>query len=433
MLRILVISLLVANLLLLGFQCSKPEVQKETTVKQTVVEDTSIPTIHLLGELMQDQDLMSGNRQCFSLGPFHSSEDRDDVHALLQEVSASISERETQALVEKGYWVFMSPYASLLEANQVLLSLQALGLKDIGVMYNGEWKNAISLGYFLRQENAQRRKKSLEERDYAPSIRVQRQSESRYWLDYEQYPGSELITLDMQNRPNDFMQRRLPCPEQSPFEDPEADPEISTDNMAQVQIAEEEPELPSEEVVETQPEEADGSSSGESGGSQAEEVDDTPVDEGEAVLEQAQANEPEISVETEKATPENLADDTEQTQSEITEVDDGLPPEENGDVPPEETDGPPPAESVGIVPEESADDAPVSNDEVLPGQEIATDPEDFNEAEPENSDDVGSANSVGTGPEIGFGAEPESGNETESENDKETDPETGDDTETDGG
>jgi len=367
MLRILVISLLVANLLLLGFQCSKPEVQTETVVKQTVVEDTSIPTIHLLSEMMQDQDLMAGNRQCFSLGPFHTSEDRDDVRALLQEVSASISERETQALVEKGYWVFMSPYESLLEANQALISLQALGLKDIGVIYNGEWKNAISLGYFLRQENAQRRKKSLEERDYTPSIRVQRQSESRYWLDYEQYPGSVLITLDMQNRPNDFMQRTLPCPELNPFED--------------------------------------------TGDSQSEEVDEPPT-------EDSGSPQPVEVIE-----PQPEESDSTQAQEAA-----GSPLEEDAGLEPEEVDGSQPGEGFDSDPEQAVEDMPVdSSEETLDeinvigirtdvkiktvnqvGTGVGTGPEIGFGAEPESSDE--------TEPEEGSQTEPESGDETETDN-----------------
>jgi len=218
MLRIIVISLFVANLLLLGFQGSNRAVEPEAVANETVAEDPGIPTIYLFSELAQDQDLMSGNRQCFSLGPFHSTEDMDEVRIQLQEVSVGISERQTQALVEKGYWVFLPPYGSLLEANQALLSLQALGLEDIAVIYDGDWKNSISLGYFLRQENALKRKKGLEKRGYEPLMRVQRQAEYRYWLDYEQDPGSGLITLDMQNRPNDFMQRSLPCPEQELFD-----------------------------------------------------------------------------------------------------------------------------------------------------------------------------------------------------------------------
>ena len=226
MLRILVISLFVANLLLLAFQEDKPEVKPETRAGTTVEKSSDVPTIHLFSEMIEDQGLLTGNRRCFSLGPFHSIEDRDETYTRLMDVSSGISERETQALVEKGYWVFMPPYASLLIANQELLSLQPLVLEDIGVIYDGEWKNAISLGYFLRQENAARRKNGLEDKGYAPLIRVQRHSESRYWLDYEQNPGSELITLDMQNRQNDFMQRSLPCPEEGLFEFTETQPQV---------------------------------------------------------------------------------------------------------------------------------------------------------------------------------------------------------------
>ena len=240
MLRIIVISLFVANLLLFAFQSSKPEVEPENVSDQAVVDDADIPTIHLFGEMMQDQDLMSGSRRCFSLGPFHSSVDRDDIRTRLLEVSANISERQTQALVEKGYWVFMPPYLSLLEANQELLSLQALGLEDIGIIYSGDWKNAISLGYFLRQENALRRKKGLEDRGYAPLMRVQRQTEPRYWLDYELMPGSGLLSLDMQDRPNDFMQRSLPCPQQNTFEMISEDSQSPVDDINQVVLPEDE-------------------------------------------------------------------------------------------------------------------------------------------------------------------------------------------------
>ena len=235
MLRILVISLFVANLLLFGFQRSNPAVQEEATVSPAVKKNSGIPTIHLFGEMIQDQDLLTGNRQCFSLGPFHSAEDTDDVQLLLQEVSTRITERQTEAMVEKGYWVFIPPYGSLLEANQVLISLQALGLEDIGVIYDGDWKNAISLGYFMRQENAQRRKNSVESKGYAPLMRVQRQGEPRYWLDYEQNSGSSLIELDMQNRPNDFMQRSLPCPEEKVVEFAGADSQEPAQVTAQLQ------------------------------------------------------------------------------------------------------------------------------------------------------------------------------------------------------
>jgi len=261
MFRIIVISLFVLNVLLAGFQASQRPVQKKVATRVIEEEDSNIPTIYLFSELLQDQDLMSGNRQCFTLGPFHDIVDMNEVRSRLQEVSLSINDRQTQALVEKGYWVFLGPYPSLLEANDALLALYALGLKDIRVLYEGERRNAISLGYYLRQENALKRKQVLEAKGYEALVRVQRRAEPRYWLDYEQNPGSGLIDLDMQNRPNDFMQRALPCPEQSQLEANAAEPEALEPELLESKSPEPEPlkselpksELPKSESSESEP------------------------------------------------------------------------------------------------------------------------------------------------------------------------------------
>jgi len=465
MLRIAVISLLVANLLLLGFQGSKPAVEPETTAKQAVVEDSNVPTIHLFSEMMENQDLLSGSRRCFSLGPFHSSEDKNEIQTLLEDVSANISERETLALVEKGYWVYMPPYESLLEANQALLSLQALGLKDIGVIYNGDWKNAISLGYFLRQENALRRQKDLEDRNFAPMIRVKRQSETRYWLDYEQSPGSALVAIDMQDRPNDFMRRSLPCPEQNPFEiiAPVSENLAAEVKQPPTQIPEEEPQSPPveshepqpTETIEPQPVEEDSLQLKDGGGSKPieeidgdpeESTDTTPAENEEVVSEPPVETEPETGpeveiqktddieiqsgTEAESEASENLADDTLQKQVEIPQegagslpvVDDGIDTElqNSNETEPESLENLVDDTLLQVETPDAGDGSqPVEADSVDPEGNIDSAPVDSEKAEPEPE------NSVGTGPVIGFGTETEDSGETETEDGDETEPEEG--------
>ena len=283
MLRIFVISLVVANLLLFGFQSSQPTAPVKTRPSQVAAVDADIPTIHLFSEMLEDQELIDGNRRCFSVGPFHSIEERDAMFNDLFDIAENVNERQTQALVEQGYWVFMPPYESLLDANQALLSLQALGLQDIGVIYSGAWENAISLGYFMRQENAIRRQQDLEKRGYSPMMRVQRQSEPRYWLDYEQTPGSGLIALDMQDRPNDFSSRATPCPEresitsntdiaqndslQVPAQAPAEEQTMPLDQEAGVEPGDNAENLPAVEV--------------DAPAIQAEESEETPVDQAE--------------------------------------------------------------------------------------------------------------------------------------------------------
>lgn len=225
MLRIIVISLVLVNLLLLGFQASKPVRQDVVSAVQDVADDPDIPTLHLFDELIQDQELVAGNRHCFSLGPFHTAEERIRLRSRLRGIVTAISERQTEALVEKGYWVFLPPYASLLDANRALFSLRALGLEDLAIIHDeGQWKNAISLGYFMRQGNANRRQQQLQERGFDPQVRVSRHTEPRYWLDYEQAPGVSLLEVDLQDFPNDFTKRALPCPELGFFSASEAEP-----------------------------------------------------------------------------------------------------------------------------------------------------------------------------------------------------------------
>ncbi len=356
MLRIFVISLVVANLLLLGFQSSKPPVQPETRTTPATVRDSGIPTIHLFNEMEQDQGLLTGNRQCYTLGPFHSSEDRDGVHQRLLEVSTRISERRTEALVEKGYGVFMPPYASLLEANKALLSLQALGLNDIEIIYDGEWKNAISLGYFMRQENALRRKQGLESRGYQPVIRVRRQAEPRYWLDYEQNPGSGLLALDLQNRPNDFMQRPVPCPETG-FLEAET---VATQDPALMPT---EPEAPGAEsgAVAVQSEAPDDSSI----------IRETPEEQVESV--------------SEKVTGESSA----ATQDPVLMPTEPQVPEEESDAVAVQNEAPDDSRIIGETPEERVETVPdqVTGEssaevEVSPNQAVGTGPEHAVSSEP---------------------------------------------------
>lgn len=449
MLRIAVISFFVANLLLFAFRGKEPAVPEKALSRPAVVEDTNIPTIHLFNEMVQDQDLMSDSRRCFSLGPFHSSEDLDEFRGQLDEVSARTSQRQTQALVEKGFWVFLPPFESLLEANKVLFSLQALGLEDIAVIYQGEWENAVSMGYFLRQENAQRRKKGLEDRGYAPLIRVQRQAESRYWLDYEQAPGSVLIALDLQDRPNDFMQRSLPCPEQNPFETvagvAEDLSENTTQNTAQntaqapTQTPQDDEGSEAAEAVEIDAEEITGEIVEEV----AEETPEAKVETGPVAVDGPGT---ETGVETEALATENLADGNVQEQVQALEETDtglsgGVESAESADAGSVETDDPPSLPVAVTDPENGPETAAESEAETVD--------EPVTEQSPLENEEAEMAKSVGTGPQIGFGypannntdAEPAQANEADTvdgevkdpDKDEGTNPESNKETEPDGG
>lgn len=218
MLRITVIALVVANLILFGFEVSKPakkpadaQAHAERPAASPGATDPGIPTVHLYSEIEDDPDLMAGARHCYTLGPFHSSAGRDAVRARIEPLAAAVSERRTEAMVEKGYWVFLPPYTTLAEASGTLRALKSVGVRDVGVLYDGEHAGGISLGYFLLKKNALKRKRSIEAKGYRPQMQMQRQAEPRFWLDYELLPGAGLPALDVDSLPVDFTQRTVPC------------------------------------------------------------------------------------------------------------------------------------------------------------------------------------------------------------------------------
>jgi hypothetical protein len=245
MLRIAVISLVLVNLLLLGFQSTRQNTQEVVDNVRPPAQDSNIPTIYLFNEINQDQGLMADNRRCFSLGPFHSADRLEETRVSLQSVSSTLSTRQTQALVEKGYWVFLPSFESFQMAHDALSILNARGLDDVAIIHTREWENAVSLGYFLRHKNALKRERWVVEQGFEPQVRVRRRVEPRYWLDYEQIPGAGRVALDMQDRPNDFLHRSLPCPE------------LRSDELETVtDLAAPEPVNQSDEA--TEPEESDG-------------------------------------------------------------------------------------------------------------------------------------------------------------------------------
>lgn len=61
-------------------------------------------------------------------------------------------------------WVVFPPLPSRTAALTKLAELTALGIEDVGVVQNGIWTNALSLGLYVNAEAARRRTRELEDK-----------------------------------------------------------------------------------------------------------------------------------------------------------------------------------------------------------------------------------------------------------------------------
>ena len=95
--------------------------------------------------------------------------------ALAQELPPGVSRlnvEQTSVPVERGYYVLIPPLASRAEALRIERQLKAEGVEDSWVFVAGPLKNAVSLGLFNREINAQRRLRRVQSKGFEPELRV---------------------------------------------------------------------------------------------------------------------------------------------------------------------------------------------------------------------------------------------------------------------
>ncbi len=187
--RFLLIVLVLINFLLIGWFMSNPPVAEikdpalSTTNQDTAsVIDGNVIELQLLNELDLRENF--GNH-CATIGPLKSATTVRRLRDRLTAYTSRIRERQTEARVERGYWVYLPVAESRDAAIEYASQLASMGINDYFVVTSGEMQNAVSLGLFNNLPNAEKRQQQLQALGFNPRLGARREYESRYWLDYQ--------------------------------------------------------------------------------------------------------------------------------------------------------------------------------------------------------------------------------------------------------
>lgn len=213
LIRISVITLLALNLLLLGVLASRPQLPVADPAVTETRSTANIQPIVLISELGDagSDDLA---RQCFTVGPFESDLTVEAIVDMLGEYTTSAHSRKTEAFVDRGYWAYLPAFASEREARQAIRALLDAGHDDVSLMTDGEYDLSVSLGYFINQSNASQLIEKVRALGFEAEMRVQRDDESRYWVDYEQQAGVEYASRMLAEFVPEALHHALGCGEE---------------------------------------------------------------------------------------------------------------------------------------------------------------------------------------------------------------------------
>lgn len=119
---------------------------------------------------------------CFHIGPFPDADLVARAESRLNELPLTYS-RRAEDFQTTAYQVYLPPLPSQKAAERKRQELTRLGFKDHALMQVPGMQNAISLGLFTVEANAQVRVRELAAKKVQASIQPFQQTRTRFWLD----------------------------------------------------------------------------------------------------------------------------------------------------------------------------------------------------------------------------------------------------------
>ncbi len=194
-LRLIVIGLVLINILLIGWvQSSARLIPPASTVSTPKTPESSpVPHLRLLDK---DYELASATlpeaRSCYTIGPLQSANESLHTQERLAAFAERIELRQTDAEVERGYWVYIDGQGSREQAVEYANQLGSMGVEDYFVVTGGELENTVSLGLFNGETNARKREAEIRALGFDVQVEPRREVVPQYWIDYELVGNPEM-------------------------------------------------------------------------------------------------------------------------------------------------------------------------------------------------------------------------------------------------
>lgn len=114
-----------------------------------------------------------------------------------------------------GYWALIPAAEDRQAGKKKLAELKAAGIQDVWLFAKGPLKNAISLGLFSSEKNAQRRVAQVAKAGFKPVVQPKAGKVGHHWIDYRAEEGVSVLTSDLP-QVKKLRDRLRDCPQAQP-------------------------------------------------------------------------------------------------------------------------------------------------------------------------------------------------------------------------
>jgi len=185
------ILLILLNCLLLLESILTPTLQP--IQKNIALLETGVPALILIADVPSDlyRDTNTKlNSSCYSLGPFNSQKSAQKVGKRIRDYGLAFEMRAIRSLETLRYLVYIPPLESLAEAKLTKLDLIKNGIREINIITEGRYKNAISIGFYSNLTQASRETQHVRYLGYDARQSEEKSPLEVFWINYDEPFGS---------------------------------------------------------------------------------------------------------------------------------------------------------------------------------------------------------------------------------------------------
>jgi len=154
----------------------------EESVETPVQEPSlSVPELAADASVVEPAAVESVQTVCARVGPFEPDDADKLVSGLPANVTLLSDVTEEYASVDR-YYVLIPPLPSRAEGYQKLKELADAGITDTWLFPSGEYRNAISLGFFSREAGAKRHAANVAGKGFNTEVKEKTSVRQRRWL-----------------------------------------------------------------------------------------------------------------------------------------------------------------------------------------------------------------------------------------------------------
>jgi hypothetical protein len=241
--RWLVLLLLVANLLYLGWQLDRSARTDVRGAAAALQVPPGAAGLSLLGELSAmppariaepppatigaEDDLAAllpgiseapvlaedAGFSCFSYGPLPEERQAIWLSDWFRSRQAQVRSRTAEDPGRRLFWVYLAPQESFQSAMALVEDLRKRGVRDYRLISKGDLSNAVSLGLFSSQEAVNARLNELKEKGFRPVVVPYSNLQHFYWVDVRVPAVPEILEQLFEGYPARYSSVPVQCSE----------------------------------------------------------------------------------------------------------------------------------------------------------------------------------------------------------------------------